>query len=67
MLLSVVVILVQIGLPLRFFSVVFFWPTLFKVAHAFVSACYGCQRSGNLSRRNEMPLQNIMEVELFNV
>ncbi|KAL4369292.1 hypothetical protein GQ457_05G021160 [Hibiscus cannabinus] len=45
---------------------VFYWPTLFKDAHAFYKRCDWCQRSGNISRRHEMPLQNILEVELFN-
>ena len=45
----------------------FYWPTLFKDAHSFVVACDRCQRTGNLSRRNEMPLNNILEVELFDV
>ncbi|KAL4386779.1 hypothetical protein GQ457_09G021500 [Hibiscus cannabinus] len=45
----------------------FYWPTLFKDAHTFVKACDRCQRTGNISRRNEMPLQNILEVELFDV
>ncbi|KAK8491391.1 hypothetical protein V6N11_073717 [Hibiscus sabdariffa] len=45
----------------------FYWPTLFKDAHAFAKACDRCQRMGNISRRNEMPLQNILEVELFDV
>ncbi|KAK9042680.1 hypothetical protein V6N11_017746 [Hibiscus sabdariffa] len=45
----------------------FYWPTLFKDGHAFAKACDRCQRTGNISRRNEMPLQNILEVELFDV
>ncbi|KAK8576728.1 hypothetical protein V6N13_015161 [Hibiscus sabdariffa] len=45
----------------------FYWPTLFKDAHAFAKACDRCQRTGNISRRNEMPLQNILEVQLFDV
>ncbi|KAL4310799.1 hypothetical protein GQ457_01G020300 [Hibiscus cannabinus] len=45
----------------------FYWPTLFKDTHAFVKSCDRCQRTGNISRRNEMPLQNILEVELFDV
>lgn len=45
----------------------FFWPSLFKDAHAFVMKCDRCQRVGNISRRNEMPLTNILEVELFDV
>ena len=43
----------------------FFWPTLFKDAHQHVLHCDQCQRMGRISRRNEMPLQNIMEVEVF--
>ncbi|KAK8597162.1 hypothetical protein V6N13_001794 [Hibiscus sabdariffa] len=45
----------------------FYWPTLFKDAYAFAKACDRCQRTGNISRKNEMPLQNILEVELFDV
>ncbi|KAL4297482.1 hypothetical protein GQ457_12G015360 [Hibiscus cannabinus] len=45
----------------------FYWPTLFKDAHAFAKACDRCQIMGNISRRNEIPLQNIFEVELFDV
>ncbi|KAK8704741.1 hypothetical protein V6N13_048355 [Hibiscus sabdariffa] len=45
----------------------FYWPTLFKDAHNYYKACDRCQRTGNISRRNEMPLQCILEVELFDV
>ena len=45
----------------------FYWPTLFKDAYAYVKACDACQRTKNISRRNEMPLNNILEVELFDV
>ncbi|KAL9460268.1 hypothetical protein AB3S75_003471 [Citrus x aurantiifolia] len=45
----------------------FYWPTLFKDAYVFVAACDQCQRTGNISRKNEMPLTNILEVELFDV
>ncbi|XP_028799536.1 uncharacterized protein LOC114754863 [Neltuma alba] len=45
----------------------FYWPSLFKDAYAFVIRCDRCQRVGNISRRNEMPLNNILEVELFDV
>ncbi|KAL4280281.1 hypothetical protein GQ457_03G021420 [Hibiscus cannabinus] len=44
-----------------------YWPTLFKDAHNFYKRCDRCQRTGNISRRHEMPLQNILEVELFDV
>ena len=45
----------------------FFWPTLFKDARTFVMACDKCQRTGNISKRQEMPQQGILEVELFDV
>ncbi|XP_075080426.1 uncharacterized protein LOC142165935 [Nicotiana tabacum] len=44
-----------------------FCPTLFKDAHAFVKKCDQCQRTGTITRRHEMPLNNILEVELFDV
>ncbi|XP_034213009.1 uncharacterized protein LOC117625579 [Prunus dulcis] len=45
----------------------FFWPTLFKDAFDFCSKCDRCQKMGSISRRNEMPLNNILVVELFDV
>ena len=45
----------------------FYWPTIFKDAHEFVKSCDRCQRVGNISQRHEMPLNNILEVELFDV
>jgi len=45
----------------------FYWPTLFKDAHDFVETCNACQISGNKSRKTEMPLNNILEVELFDI
>ena len=45
----------------------FYWPTLFKDAHSFVKTCDRCQRIGNNSNKNEMPLISILEVELFDV
>ncbi|KAL4289997.1 hypothetical protein GQ457_14G014470 [Hibiscus cannabinus] len=44
-----------------------YWPTLHKDAQAFYQQCDRCQRTESISRRNEMPLQNILEVELFDV
>ena len=43
----------------------FFWPTLFKYAYHHVLKYDQYQRMGGISRRNEMPLQNIIEVEVF--
>ena len=44
-----------------------YWSTLFKDAHQFVSTCDKCQRMGSISKRDEPPLQPILEVELFDI
>jgi len=45
----------------------FFWPSLFKDVYAYVRPCDCCQRMGNLLKKNEMPLNFILEVEIFDV
>ncbi|XP_057719665.1 uncharacterized protein LOC130934093 [Arachis stenosperma] len=45
----------------------FYWPAVFKDAKEMVSRCDECQRDGNLTKRNEMPQQYILELELFDV
>jgi hypothetical protein len=45
----------------------FYWPSLFKDARAFISRCDRCQRTGNISKRQELPMQIMLEVELFDV
>ncbi|XP_057761630.1 uncharacterized protein LOC130981897 [Arachis stenosperma] len=45
----------------------FYWPAMFKDAKEMVSRCDECQRTGNLTKRNEMPQQYILELELFDV
>ena len=45
----------------------FYWPTLFKDAHHFVSTCDKCQRMGGISRKDEPPMHPILEVELFDL
>ncbi|XP_019173871.1 PREDICTED: uncharacterized protein LOC109169443 [Ipomoea nil] len=45
----------------------FYWPTLFKDAYEFCAKCDKCQRTGNISKRHEMPLSNILVVDLFDV
>ncbi|KAL1224020.1 putative mitochondrial protein [Cardamine amara subsp. amara] len=45
----------------------FWWPTMFRDANRFVSRCDACQRQGNISKRNEMPQNFILEVEVFDV
>ncbi|KAH9770111.1 hypothetical protein KPL71_012262 [Citrus sinensis] len=45
----------------------YYWPTNFKGAYEFVKCCDRCQRTGNITKRHEMPLTNILEVEVFYV
>ena len=45
----------------------FYWLSIFKDAHEFVKHCDRCQRTGNISKSHEIPLNNIIEVELFDV
>ena len=45
----------------------FYWPSLFKDAHQFVSTWDKCQRMGNISRKDEPPMHPILEVELFDL
>ncbi|GJW69126.1 reverse transcriptase domain-containing protein [Tanacetum coccineum] len=37
----------------------FYWPSIFKDAKDYVMKCDTCQKSGNISSRNEMPQNNI--------
>ena len=45
----------------------FYWPSLFKDAHQFVSTCDKCQRMGSISRKDEPLMHTILEVELFDL
>ena len=45
----------------------FYWPSLFKDAHQFISTCDKCQRMGRISRKDEPPMQTILEVKLFDL
>ncbi|HYP43423.1 MAG TPA: integrase zinc binding domain-containing protein, partial [Candidatus Nitrosocosmicus sp.] len=45
----------------------FYWPTIFRYVNAYIKTCDRCQRVGNISRRNEMPLNYMLEVEIFDV
>ena len=40
---------------------------LFKDAKEYVEHCDRCQRHGNISKRNEIPLTSIQEVGIFDV
>ncbi|KAJ8761292.1 hypothetical protein K2173_001348 [Erythroxylum novogranatense] len=43
----------------------FYWPTLFKDAYTFCKSCDRCQRSGNLSRKDQMPQTPLLFCEIF--
>ena len=45
----------------------FYWSTLFKDCFEWVKHCDKCQRMGNISRSNEMPLQGILMVQICDV
>jgi hypothetical protein len=45
----------------------FYWPSIFKDAHLFSVECENCQRTGNITKRDMMPLQPILVVEIFDV
>ncbi|GJV74248.1 reverse transcriptase domain-containing protein [Tanacetum coccineum] len=45
----------------------FYWPSIFKDANECVRRCDACQRSRNISSRNEMPQNNIQVCEVFDV
>ncbi|KAH9741368.1 Endonuclease [Citrus sinensis] len=44
-----------------------FWPTLFRDSYMFCKSCESCQKTGNLSHRNQMPLTPILVCEIFDV
>ncbi|GJX68910.1 reverse transcriptase domain-containing protein [Tanacetum coccineum] len=45
----------------------FYWPTIIKEAHTQVRLCKACQKIGNISKRDEMPLNNIQVCEIFDI
>ena len=45
----------------------FYWPTIFKDTHRFYTECIQCQETLNISKRDEMPMRPILEVEIFDL
>ncbi|XP_070043142.1 uncharacterized protein [Nicotiana tomentosiformis] len=45
----------------------FYWPTLYKDASDLAKRCDDCQRVGGISKKNEMPLTTILEIDIFDV
>nr|GEZ92702.1 putative reverse transcriptase domain-containing protein [Tanacetum cinerariifolium] len=53
----------------KVYESIFYWPNIFKDANEYVRQCDACQRSGNISSRNEIPQNNIQvgdKVLLYN-
>ncbi|GJX80192.1 reverse transcriptase domain-containing protein [Tanacetum coccineum] len=51
----------------KVFDAGFYWPTIFKKAHTLVQNYDACQRSGSLSRSDEMPQNSIQVSEIFDI
>ncbi|GJW92637.1 reverse transcriptase domain-containing protein [Tanacetum coccineum] len=51
----------------KIFDAIFYWPTIFKEAQTLVQHCNACQRSGSISQRDEIPLNNIQVSEIFDI
>ncbi|XP_057774478.1 uncharacterized protein LOC130993565 [Salvia miltiorrhiza] len=45
----------------------FYWESIFKDSYNFCKNCDKCQRTGNISSRNEMPQVPILVCEIFDV
>ncbi|GKC44535.1 reverse transcriptase domain-containing protein [Tanacetum coccineum] len=45
----------------------FYWPTIYKDAHDFVTRCDICQRQGKITQRDEMPQNSIQVCEIFDI
>ncbi|GKC00139.1 reverse transcriptase domain-containing protein [Tanacetum coccineum] len=45
----------------------FYWLTIIKEAHTLVCLCEACQKTRNISKRDEMPLTNIQVCEIFDI
>ena len=45
----------------------FYWPTIFRDCAEWVKLCDRCQKIGNISSINEMPLRGILVVQIFDV
>ncbi|GJY52209.1 reverse transcriptase domain-containing protein [Tanacetum coccineum] len=51
----------------KIFDSGFYWPTIYKDAHDFVTRCDTCQRQGKISQRDEMPQNSIQVCEIFDI
>jgi hypothetical protein len=45
----------------------FYWPDMHEDTKRYVTSCPECQRTGNISQRNSMPLRYNLQIDLFDV
>ena len=45
----------------------YYWPSIHQDAHEFAKACDKCQKDGGISRKQELSLNSIILIELFDV
>ena len=45
----------------------FFWPTMYEDTRDFIRRCRRCQQHGGITARDAMPIQNNLQIELFDV
>ncbi|GJU89781.1 reverse transcriptase domain-containing protein, partial [Tanacetum coccineum] len=51
----------------KIFDSGFYWLTIYKDAHDFVTRCDICQRQGKITQRDEMPQNSIQVCEIFDI
>ncbi|GJU41938.1 reverse transcriptase domain-containing protein, partial [Tanacetum coccineum] len=51
----------------KLFDSGFYWPTIYKDAHDFVTRCDICQRQGKILQRDEMPQNSIQVMRKYGV
>jgi hypothetical protein len=61
----VVGILEQKERPTRYLKVIFIGLLFFKDAYHFCKSCEKCQRTSNITHKNQMPLRNFLVSEIF--
>ncbi|KAJ0954149.1 putative nucleotidyltransferase, Ribonuclease H [Helianthus annuus] len=44
-----------------------YWPTVFRDSFEYAKNCLRCQQMGSISKRDEMPMQPILVVDIFDV
>jgi hypothetical protein len=45
----------------------FYWPEMHEYTKRYVASCLECQRTGNISQRNSMPLKYNLQIDLFDM